>query len=626
MGDSAPILLTGATGYVGGRLLQALLERGERVRCFARRPEAIPVRPGVEVVAGDMLDPGAVRLALDGVEVAYYLVHSLGSPREFEERDRRAALTFARAAREAGLRRIVYLGGLGDGPDLSSHLASRQEVGRALASTGVETIEFRASIVLGSGSLSFELIRSLVERLPVLVTPRWVWTRAQPIAIEDVVAYLVAALDLEPQGSEVFEIGGADIATYGELMQEYARQRGLRRHLLRIPVLTPRLSSLWLGLVTPVYARVGRKLIESLPNETVVRDPSARERFAIRPRGYREAIARALANEDRDLAATRWSDAFSAVERDANAHGTPRRQLIDSRAVEVPVPPALGFAPIRRIGGRSGWYFGDRLWRLRGFLDLLVGGAGLRRGRRDPETPSVGSALDFWRVEAYEPGHLLRLRAEMRMPGRAWLQFEVVGDEHGSRIRQTAVFDPVGVAGILYWYALLPLHAVVFRGMLAAIARRAVGETAVFEASHTVPVDLETAFAFFSEPANLGRLTPRLLRFRLLDAPRHVEAGTRLRYRMAPLGLPVTWVAEIAEWRPPHGFAHVQMRGPYEVWRHAHTLSAVEGGTEVRDRIEYRLRGGPLGRLTDRLGHRAFLERLFAYRSTRLDELLDAGR
>ena len=469
------ILLTGATGYVGGRLLPALLARGEQVRCFARRPEAIQPRPGLEVVAGDALDGSAVRRALEGVDVAYYLIHAMGSPDGFEQLDRRTALIFAEAAREAGVGRLVYLGGLGEGSQLSPHLSSRQEVGLVLASTGVATIEFRASIVIGSGSLSFELVRSLTERLPVMITPRWVRTRAQPIAIEDVVAYLVAALDLEPAGHEVFEIGGADIATHGELMGEYARQRGLRRLLIPVPFLTPRLSSLWLGLVTPVYARVGRKLIESLPNETVVRDPSALERFRIRPRGYREAIARALVNEDREFAETRWSDALSAGERawQAPARRHVRGRLVDSRTRDVPVAPAQAFGPVRRIGGRTGWYYADTLWRLRGFVDLLAGGVGLRRGRGDPSTPTVGSALDFWRVEAYEPDRLLRLRAEMRLPGRAWLQFEVEGDERGSRIRQTAIFDPAGLAGLLYWFALLPLHRLVFAGTLAGIAQQA---------------------------------------------------------------------------------------------------------------------------------------------------------
>ena len=474
IGSGPRILLTGATGYVGGRLLHALLERGVGVRCFARRPEAIPPQPGLEVVAGDALDAVAVRRALEGIDIAYYLIHAMGAPESFERLDRRAAATFAEAARDAGVRRIVYLGGLGEGPDLSPHLASRQEVGRLLASTGVETIEFRASIVLGSGSLSYELVRALTERLPVMITPRWVETRAQPIAIEDMIAYLLAALDLDARGSEVFEVGGADVATYGDLMREYARQRGLRRLLIRVPVLTPRLSSLWLGLVTPVYARVGRKLIESLPHETVVRNQRALERFPIRPRGYREAITRALLNEDRKIAATRWSDALSAG---GPARWTPESpvggRLVDTREREVPLPPAQAFAPVRRIGGATGWYYGDTLWRLRGFLDLLAGGVGLRRGRRDPETPTVGSALDFWRIEAYEPDRLLRLRAEMRMPGRAWLQFEVDGDGHGSRIRQTAIFDPVGLAGLLYWYALLPLHRLVFEGMLDGIAKRA---------------------------------------------------------------------------------------------------------------------------------------------------------
>jgi uncharacterized protein YbjT (DUF2867 family) len=472
MTDRRRILVTGATGYVGGRLLNALLARPAEVRCLARRPEAIAPRDGLEVVGGDALDPEAVRRALEGVDVAYYLIHSMGSAGGFEQLDRHAATAFAAAARDAGVRRIVYLGGLGDGPGLSTHLKSRQEVGRLLASTGVETIEFRASIVIGSGSLSFELVRSLTERLPVMITPRWVETRAQPIAIEDLTDYLVAASDLEAHGSEIFEIGGADVATYGELMREYSRQRGLRRVLVRVPVLTPRLSSLWLEVVTPLNARIGRKLIESLQHETVVRDARALERFSIRPRGYREAIARALVNEDEELAATRWSDAFSVGERaERRPRGATYGRLVETRARRVAAPPARAFAPVRRIGGGNGWYYGNALWRLRGLLDLLVGGVGLRRGRRDPETPAVGSALDFWRVEAYEPDRLLRLRAEMRMPGRAWLQFEVVGDEHGSEVRQTALFDPVGLAGLLYWYALLPLHKLLFQGMLDGVAK-----------------------------------------------------------------------------------------------------------------------------------------------------------
>jgi uncharacterized protein YbjT (DUF2867 family) len=469
------ILLTGATGYVGGRLLRALEEQGERVRCVARRPEAVrPAAATTEVVRGDVLEPGSIAAALDGIEVAYYLVHALGARQGFEHVERRGAETFAAAARAAGVGRIVYLGGLGSGHDLSAHLASRQEVGRILRASGVPTLELRASIVIGSGSLSFELVRALVERLPVMVTPRWVRSVAQPIAIEDLLDYLVQAGRVPLEQSEAVEIGGADRVSYEQLMHEYARQRGLWRLMLPVPLLTPRLSSLWLGLVTPVYARVGRKLVESLPHETVVHGARATELFAVQPRGAREAIARALANEDREIAETRWSDALSAGERAAAGQGRrPHGRVLDSRAVEVPVPPARAFAPIRRIGGTTGWYYGNRLWRLRGFLDLLAGGVGLRRGRSDPESVRVGATLDFWRVEAFEPDRLLRLRAEMRMPGRAWLQFEVGGDEGRSTIRQTAIFDPAGLAGLAYWYGLKPLHNRVFGGMLTGIAEQA---------------------------------------------------------------------------------------------------------------------------------------------------------
>lgn len=468
------ILLTGATGYVGGRLLKALEAAGHSVRCLARRPEALRSRvdEGTEVVSGDVLDRASLVAAMERMETAYYLVHSMGAAADFEESDRRAACNFAEAAAQTGIQRIVYLGGLGDERErLSAHLRSRQEVGRLLASTGVPVIEFRASVVIGSGSLSFEMARALVERLPVMVTPRWVRVETQPIAITDVVAYLAAALTIPVAGHCIFEIGGPDRVSYEGLMHEYARQRGLRRLMIPVPVLTPRLSSLWLGLVTPLFARVGRKLIDSLPHPMIVRDGSALTAFAIRPMGVREAIALALRNEDEEFARTRWSDALSAA-------GAPRSwggvrfssRIVDSRAIRVSAPPAAAFAPIRRIGGETGWYYGNALWRLRGFLDLLVGGVGMRRGRRHPEALAVGDALDCWRVEAYEPDRLLRLAAEMKIPGRAWLEFEVEGDASGSTIRQTALFDPVGLSGLAYWYALYPLHQVVFAGMLRRIA------------------------------------------------------------------------------------------------------------------------------------------------------------
>ena len=469
------ILLTGATGYVGGRLLHRLEAEGRPVRCLVRRPEEFRPRAAAstEIVGGDVADPSVLAAALAGVESAYYLVHSMGDRADFEVRDREAARAFARAAAAAGVRRIVYLGGLGDAAtDLSAHLRSRHEVGRLLAETGVPTIELRASIVIGSGSLSFELIRSLVERLPAMVTPRWVDVLAQPIGIEDVLAYLLAALELPFSGHRVYEIGGPDRVSYGELMREYGRQRGLSRFMIPVPFLTPRLSSLWLRLVTPIYAEIGRKLIDSIRHPTLVQDESALRDFEIRPLSVRECIARALANEDRELAETRWSDARSA--------GAPPRRfggarfgnrLVDVRTVVVAATPAEAFAPIARIGGDVGWYAANRLWQLRGLLDLLIGGVGVRRGRRDPELLRVGDALDFWRVEAIEPGRRLRLAAEMKLPGRAWLEFRVDPVPGGSRITQKAEFDPVGLAGLAYWYGIYPLHQWVFQGMLAGIAR-----------------------------------------------------------------------------------------------------------------------------------------------------------
>ncbi len=467
------VLLTGATGYVGGRLLHVLEGRGERVRCLARRPEFLrpKVGAGTEVVHGDALDRVSLERAMTGVDVAYYMIHSMGSPGDFEEQDRRAAESFAAAALAAGVRRIVYLGGLGREPGLSQHLRSRQEVGRVLRTSGVPTLEFRASIIIGSGSLSFEMIRALVEKLPVMVTPRWVRITSQPLAIEDLIGYLVAALDVAVEGSVVFEIGGADQVSYMEIMQEYGRQRGLRRVMIPVPVLTPKLSSLWLGLVTPVYARVGRDLIDSVRNATVVEDKSALEVFELRPRGIREAIARALVNEDREFAATRWSDALSSGDTLSWGGAKFGSRIVDSRSIQVRYLPRQAFRPIRRLGGEVGWYFADWLWRLRGFIDLLLGGVGARRGRRDAEELVPGEIVDFWRVERYEPDELLLLYAEMKLPGRAWLQFEVAEADEGSTVRQTAIFDPVGLLGLLYWYMLYPLHKLVFRGMLRGIVR-----------------------------------------------------------------------------------------------------------------------------------------------------------
>jgi uncharacterized protein YbjT (DUF2867 family) len=476
------VLLTGASGYIGGRLLKALEKARWPVRCLARRPDYLRPRaaPSTEVVQADCLDANSLAPAMAGAHTAYYLVHSMGSSGQFEQEDRQAAQNFAEAARESGIQRIIYLGGLGDQDQaLSAHLRSRHEVAEILRSSGIPTVEFRASIVIGSGSLSYEMIRALVQHLPVMICPRWVAVKAQPIAVDDVIAYLMAALELPMEQVAVFEIGGSDQVSYGDIMQEYARQCGLHRWMIPVPVLTPRLSSLWLGLVTPIYARIGRKLVDSMRNPTLVRDPSALTVFSIKPKGLREAIGRALQQEDQEFALTRWSDALSSSGKPASwggAHfGT---RLVDSQTTQVSVPPSSAFAPIQRIGGSHGWYFANFLWRLRGFLDLLVGGVGLRRGRRDPHTLAPGDVLDFWRVVTFEPDRRLGLAAEMKVPGRAWLQFEVEPSGRGSVIRQTAIFDPAGIAGLLYWYTLYPAHRWIFRGMLheiAAIAERESG-------------------------------------------------------------------------------------------------------------------------------------------------------
>ena len=472
------ILLTGATGYVGGCLLAELERRGHAVRCLARRPHKLAGRtaPGTEVMAGDASDPDDLARACAGIETAYWLVHSMESGVDFERSDRLAAERFARAASEAGVRRIIYLGGLGADDDrLSAHLRSRHEVGAILRSTGLDVIEFRASIVVGAGSFSFDLVRTLVERLPVMICPAWLATPTQPIAIADVVAYLAAAIDLPSGPPRIFEIGGPDRVSYGAIMQEYARQRGLRRLMIPVPVLTPRLSSLWLKLVTPRYSKVGRKLIDGLKNPTVVTSDAALREFPLRPRDLSASVREAMTQEDTAFAGKRWAD-FADLEELPHRYGgrAEGTRLVDHRHRVVSVAPDRAFAAIERIGGTNGWYACDWLWTLRGWIDRAIGGPGMSRGRRDPDRLRTGDILDCWRVEVCEPPRRLRLAAEMKMPGRGWLEFAVVPRDGDVTIHQTAVFDPKGLGGLAYWYAIWPLHELVFRRMLAGIARHAV--------------------------------------------------------------------------------------------------------------------------------------------------------
>jgi uncharacterized protein YbjT (DUF2867 family) len=476
-GEDRPILLTGATGYVGGRLLRELEKGSYTLRCLARKPEYLEYRisASTEAVPGDVFDTGALAQAMEGVHTAYYLVHSLAGPGSFEENDRIAARNFGQTAFKAGVQKIIYLGGLGREPGLSHHLASRQEVGKILRDSGVPTIELRASIIIGSGSLSFEMVRALVQKLPVMTTPRWVRMPAQPIAIEDVLCYLMAALNHDASESVIYEIGGADQVSYEGIMREYAQARGLKRLIIPLPILSPGLSSLWLALVTPLYFRIGRRLIEGVRNPTVVHDDIAVRVLGIKPMGIAEAVRRALENEDREFAETRWNDALPS--RSLEHHWGGDRfgtRLVDSREIEIPCSPEEIFQPIQCIGGgERGWYSYNWLWSLRGFIDKLIGGVGSKRQPRYPYCMMPGDVVGFWRVETMQPNRMLRLHAEMKLPGRAWLQFEVEGSQERSVLRTTAIFDPIGVWGLLYWYVLFPLHVPIFKGMLREIARSA---------------------------------------------------------------------------------------------------------------------------------------------------------
>jgi uncharacterized protein YbjT (DUF2867 family) len=477
-------LVTGATGYIGGRLVPRLLDEGHDVRCLSRtagRLRDVPWAGRVEIVQGDLGRPETLPSAFESVDVAYYLVHSIGR-RDFEAVDRAAAYAFAAAAREAGVKRIVYLGGPEPDPSEkpSAHLRSRAEVGRILLTSGVPTVVLRAAVIIGSGSASFEMLRYLTERLPVMITPRWVTNRIQPIAVRDVLRYLVACADLPPDVNRAFDIGGPDVLTYRDMMRRYARVAGLRpRVIVPVKPLTPRLSAHWVGTVTPVPNAIARPLVASLVHEAVAHEHDI---AAYVPDdgllGFDEAVRRALGKIRDANVETRWSNASgldAAAEPLASdpawSGGT---VYTDVRERPVAAPAQALWRVIEGVGGEHGWYSFPLAWSVRGWLDRLVGGVGLRRGRRDPQRLYVGEALDFWRVEEIVPGELLRLRAEMKVPGRAWLEMRAESTGDGRSVyRQRAVFLPRGLAGHAYWASVLPFHGVVFAGMARNIARGA---------------------------------------------------------------------------------------------------------------------------------------------------------
>jgi uncharacterized protein YbjT (DUF2867 family) len=479
------VLVTGATGYVGGRLVPALLEEGHTVRCVTRdvgRLRDVPWRTRVEVVKGDVVNFDDVLRALDGVEVAYYLVHSLATGRDFEARDRKAATTFAAAASAARVKRIVYLGGLSPRDTaLSPHLRSRTEVGEVFLAGDVPTVVLCAAVILGSGSASFEMLRYLTERLPAMVTPRWVRNRIQPIAIRDVIRYLAAWASLPGEVNRSFDIGGPEVLTYIEMMQRYARVAGLRRRLIiPVPVLSPSLSSHWVNFVTPVPSAIARPLVESLRYEVICGEHDIAQWVADPPEGltgFDQAVQFALARAAESVVPTRWSNAtWPSTPSDplpSDPDWSGGSFYIDDRTAHVNASTQDLWRVIEGIGGEHGWYSWSFAWALRGWLDRLFGGAGLRRGRRDPAHLYVGEALDFWRVEEITVGQLLRLRAEMKLPGTAWLELSVGEDESGTFYHQRALFQPRGLGGQAYWRIIAPFHGIVFGGMVRNIVRAA---------------------------------------------------------------------------------------------------------------------------------------------------------
>ena len=475
------ILVTGATGYIGGRLVPRLLEAGYLVRVLSRDASRLKDRPWlahVEVKEGDVLNSEGLKKTMEGVSTAYYLIHSMMDTSDFHERDLRAAQNFGQAAKVAGVNRIIYLGGLGD-PDsaLSQHLNSRKQTGDVLRQSGIPITEFQAAIIVGSGSVSFEMVRYLTARLPVMICPKWVYTRVQPIGIRNVLEYLIAALETPESSDTIIEIGASDVLTYGEMMLDYAKVRGLRRYLIPVPVLTPRLSSHWVHWMTPIPVQIARPLIDGLQNEVIVRNVLATKIFPkIQPLDYQTSVKLALDRLEASQIESSWSDALVSSQGDQpkvelkNTEG----MIIERRILLSDVKQDAFFEAFTSLGGERGWPYMNWIWRLRGLLDRLIGGVGFRRGRRNPTNLRTGDALDFWRVEAVEAPKLLRIKAEMKLPGHAWLQFEVEPvTNYGSLFIQTAYFAPKGLMGFLYWYILYPVHSQVFSGMIKAIARQA---------------------------------------------------------------------------------------------------------------------------------------------------------
>lgn len=493
------ILVTGASGYIGGRLVPRLLAEGYSVRVLARQPAHLQGRAWldrVEVIQGDVLNPATLSAAMDEMDAAYYLIHSMSGRADFRQRDLTAAQNFGVAARAAGVKRMIYLGGLGgEGEnDLSVHLRSRHEVGKVLAESGVPLVEFRAAVVVGSGSAAFEMMRYPVEGMPILFCPSWVTTRIQPISVRDVLDYLLASLllpDNEIGLHRIIEIGGSEVLTYHDMMRGYAKARGLRRIMFVVPFLTPPTCAAFLHWVTPIPRSLARALIEGMRNEVVVHDDSAQCLFPnIHPRDYNTSLERALMRLATDNVETTWSDAQISAIGDAIPVTLTTREglLIEARQQLTSASPDAVYKVFTRLGGKNGWLYANWIWIVRGMIDSLVGGVGFRRGRRHPEELRMGDALDFWRVEELESNHLMRLRAEMKVPGLAWLQFEIIPQvTKRNLVIQMAFFEPKGLPGLLYWYLLYPIHGWMFSKLIAKVIEKAEAEENSIQAERFLP-------------------------------------------------------------------------------------------------------------------------------------------
>ena len=477
---SKNILVTGSTGYVGGRLVPKLLEKGYSVRVLVRNAERLKNRSWyskVEIFSGDVLDISSLKNLFVDIDLAYYLIHSMSDTNDFDQSDIKAAQNFCSAAKKSNLKKIIYLGGLADSETkLSKHLKSRQNTGDELRKSSINITEFRAGVIVGSGSLSFEMIRNLSERIPVMICPKWVYTKTQPIAIRNVIDYLIQTIDMPMPNNQIIEIGGKDVLSYGDMIKKYSEVRELKRYLIPVPVLTPNLSSYWVHWTTPLSSSITRPLVQSLKNESIVTNEIAIKYFPkIQLIKYKEAVQLALAKLNQQLVETSWSDSLSS------SHGSD--VIVDIKAIEGLIVEKRSiiinssddniFSFLLTLGGENGWLFANYLWEIRGYIDLMLGGVGLRRGRRNANEIKQGDALDFWRVEKLLTNKIIRLKAEMIVPGKAWLQYEINSiDKLKCELIQSAYFAPKGLFGLAYWYLLYPIHKIIFSGLIKAIRKK----------------------------------------------------------------------------------------------------------------------------------------------------------